>query len=133
MRRLSPEADEAASALAARIQPVLIETFVRISGLTVTYDKGQWEVVLAALTDKLPAMLDSLPLNRKERIEMLGIIDFVDRSTRTRGHDEVAATLLRALMALSALFASFRRLMKVRVSGPDGSDVTDEVFHAGGL
>lgn len=126
-RILSKAMDIAADELATRVEPVLRDTFFRLQDTEFKYDNVKWEVVLAAITEKLPHRLDGMPIDKKDRMDILSMIDGIDRFTRMKGSKQMADTLFKSLVALFDLFEQFRRLINLRVI-QNGEDITDEIF-----
>jgi hypothetical protein len=126
-RVLPKELDEAATKLADRLEPVMRDTFTRVEGLNIDYDKGQWATILAAITEKLPARLKGIPMTKEDRMEMLTMIDVVDRTVREKGADETAKTLFKSFVAMFDMFDSFRKFMRLSVK-ENGVDVTADIF-----
>jgi hypothetical protein len=128
MPRILPKAlDEASEQVVERIEPVLRDSFSRIANLEFQYKRGEWEAVLAAITEKLPGRLSKFPMNKEDRLEMLGAIDFLDRSVRMRGHEETAEGIFRAMVGMFDLFDGFRKFIGLRVM-ENGQDITEEIF-----
>jgi hypothetical protein len=128
-RILSKALDEAAEEVAKQIEPALIDSFTRVANLKFDYNRGKWEAILAAITDKMPSRLDGFPMKKEERMEILGVIDFLDRSVRMRGHNETAEQIFRSFVGMFDLFDGFRRFIGLRVL-EDDKDVTEEIFGA---
>src|SRR4029077_21288792 len=126
-RILSNEMDAAAEKLADRIEPILKDTFFRTEGLVFKFDVGQWETLIAALCEKLPKRLAKLPLSKDDRMELLTVIDGIDRTVRAKGSLETAETMLKALTAMFDLFGSFRGFLKLKIL-QDGVDITEDIF-----
>lgn len=127
-RILSKALDEASEHLADKITPVLMDTFQRLEGLTFDYDRGNWETVMAAITEKLPQRLGKMPMSKQDRLEILSAVDFLDRSVGLRGNEPTAQAIFKSVAGMFDVFDSFRKFVGLRVKDVDGQDVTEDVF-----
>lgn len=127
-RSKSPYLDSVADALADRIEPVLMDEFAHLEGLTFEFDLNQWKALLLAVTEKIPGRLKGLDMEKEERLELLGVIDFLDRSVQSRGAEETAKTLFMTVVAMTDLLSSFRNFVHLKVHDRSGNDITEDVF-----
>lgn len=127
-RIVSSELDAAADRLADRIEPIMRDAFFRVENLRIQYDEGRWQAILHSITEKLPKRLRNMPMTKDDRMELLGMIDIMDRTVREKGPRETADTLIKALVTLFDLFGGFRHELNLKILDEDGNDITEDIF-----
>ena len=128
MSRILPKAlNDKAEYFADRIEPVMRDAFFRMEGLDISYDDGAWEAILAAVTEKLPKRLGTLPISKDDKLELLAMIDAVDRAVIEKGPKATAEMLIKAMISMFDMFDAFRKVLNLRVK-QDGNDITNEIF-----
>ncbi len=126
-RILNNEMDEAAERLVNKIRPILTDAMARAAIMTFTYDEEKWNILMTAMTVKLPHMLKDMPLNKESRMEVLGLLDFLDRGMQQKGNEETAKSLFTVLVMMADFSAIFRNYIQLRAY--EGlEEITHEVF-----
>jgi hypothetical protein len=113
--------------LGQRIEPLMRDTFLRVQNLDYSYDKAEWGALLYALTEIVPEQIGNMPFSKEDRLEMLAMLDFVDRGLQEKGPEGMADTLFMSFVALFDLFDSFKNALKLRILH-DGVDITEDIF-----
>lgn len=130
MQPLQPQTnplDAETTRLAESILPRLSEALARNRPLELRYNRGKYEKLLIALTEKLPAQLNALPLDVDERNKILLLIDGLTRDTWRRGKDAAFKELMLALFVIQDILGSAIEYLDLRIY-EEGEEVTNAVL-----